>query len=119
MILFSSITTYSQCLDCQTYTPKTPITYSVNQLNCGQCTYTVYYSECATQPGSFLIDKIQASPSNLPCCQGTAVNNPIVSGMILDEGANQIAQANGGTVTIYTPSRLLAMDRYCWTRRHS
>lgn len=105
LALFSSVSSFSQCLDCQDYSPELQITYSVNQLNCGTCTYTVFYKECQTQPGKFLISKIEASPSNLPCCQGTAVNNPIVSGMILDEAANQIA--NEATVTIYTPSR-------CW-----
>lgn len=81
------------------------ITYTVNQVNCGLCTYTVYFEEGC--PGTFIIREIRASSSNLPCCQGTAINNPIVSGYILDEAANRIAQQNGGTATIYTPS-------ICW-----
>jgi len=81
------------------------ISYTVNQPNCGICTYTVYYEEGC--PGTFIIREIRASSSNPPCCQGTAINDPIVSGYILDEAANQIAQQNGGTAIIYTPSR-------CW-----
>lgn len=54
-----------------------------------------------------IIREIQASSSNPPCCQGTAINDPIVSGYILDKAADTIAQQNGGTAIIYTPSR-------CW-----
>jgi len=45
--------------------------------------------------------------SHSSCCSGTAINDPIVSGYILDDAANQIAQQNGGTAIIYTPS-------ICW-----
>ncbi len=82
---------------------KTPITYSVVQPTCGTCFYDVYYSECIINGNSiFIIDSIHAKSTNPPCCQGTATNDPIVSGFILQEAARLI---NPGGV--YTPSR-------CW-----
>jgi hypothetical protein len=110
LLLFSLINifySYSQCLDCQYFEIKEPITYQVNQPNCGTCSYTVFYRACNSIQGSFLIDSIRASSSNPSCCQGTAINDPIVSGFILDKAADTIAQQNGGIVIIYTSSR-------CW-----
>lgn len=98
---------YGQCLDCAIYGQTQEITYTVNQINCGICAYTVKYRECQSDPGKFMIDSIKALNNNPPCCQGTAINDPMVSGYILDEAANQIAQQVGGTITIYTPSK-------CW-----
>lgn len=77
------------CYPCSEASQQT-ITYTVNQVNCGLCTYTVYCEEGC--PVTFILREIRASSSNPPCCQGTAINDPIVSGYLLDEAANQIAQ---------------------------
>jgi hypothetical protein len=82
LLLFSLINifySYSQCLDCQNFEIKEPITYQVNQPNCGTCSYTVFYRACISIPGSFLIDSIRADYNNPSCCQGTAINDPMVS----------------------------------------
>ena len=106
-LIISSTVAYSQspCYPCPPSNSEMSITYTVSQINCGSCTYTVFYEEGC--PGTFLIKRIVADNSNPTCCQGTAINDPMVSGYILDEAANQIAQQVGGTITIYTPSK-------CW-----
>lgn len=111
IFVLSMYTLFSQapCYPCPDAFPQ-PITYTVNQINCGLCTYTVYFEEGC--PGTFIIKEIRASSSNPPCCLGTAINDPIVSGYILDEAANQIVQQNGGTATIYTPSRCWQWEGY-------
>ncbi len=88
-----------------------PITYSVFHARCNlTCTYTVFYSECIINNVSiFLIDSIQADGNNDPCCQGTATNDPMVAGYILDEAGRLISLTGIGsdTINVYTPSR-------CW-----
>ena len=116
MIVFNIIESYSGCFNdtCVggTSIDNLTITYSVNQPNCGACTYTVNYGKCFISGTSvFLINSISADPNNPTCCQGTAVNDPIVSGYILDEAARLISLTGTGSpdnkYKIYTPSR-------CW-----
>ncbi len=106
IIVLSSTSLFSQCYECTGQETTNTITYSVPQVGCGQCEYTVTYKQCSTS-SSILIESIESSASNPVCCQGTAINDPMVSGYILDEAANQIALVVGGTLTIYTPSK-------CW-----
>ena len=107
ILLVSSTIVYSQphCYPCPIGNPEMNITYTVSQINCGSCTYTVFYEEGC--PGIFLIKRIVADNSNPPCCQGTAINDPIVSGYILDAAADTIAAGTIDSIWIYTPSR-------CW-----
>ena len=118
LIIFASITkSYSQpgCfLDtCEGNSESMPpITYQVNQVGCGTCTYTVNYSVCYQDGVSFfLINSIAADITNPPCCFGTAQNDPIISGYILEEAARLISLTGTGSpnnrYSIYTPSR-------CW-----
>ncbi len=81
--------------------------YTVDHKRCGNCTYTVFFRECIQNGNSvILIDSIVASPSNPECCQGTAINDPIVSGYILEEAAKQAAESGVGiTRSVYTPSK--------------
>lgn len=112
LILLSISASYSNedCFpDCEKVS-KTPITYSVVQPTCGVCSYKVFYSECIISGKSvFLIDSIQAITSNPTCCQGTAVNDPIVSGFILIEAGRVISLTGVGSspFSVFTPSR-------CW-----
>ncbi len=114
LITISTLTAFSQpgCFpdDCDNVA-QAPITYSVFHPSCNlTCTYTVFYSECIIENVStFLIDSVAASPYNDPCCQGTATNDPMVAGYILDEAGRLISLTGIGsdTINVYTPSR-------CW-----
>ncbi len=75
-----------------------------------ECRYTVFFTQCVIEnEATFLVDSIRAYPDNDPCCQGTATNDPMITGYIL-ESAARIVSAHGygdDTVSVYTPSR-------CW-----
>lgn len=80
IFMLNIILIYGQCLNCTIYGQTNEIQYTVNQINCGICQYKVKYRECQSDPGKFIIDSIMAFNSNPPCCLGTAINDPIVSG---------------------------------------
>jgi hypothetical protein len=113
LILLSISVSYSNHPDCFPDCDKIsrpPITYSVDHFDCGTCFYDVYYQECIINGiSTFLIDSVLAHNTNLECCQGTATNNPVVSGYILDEAGLQISLTGVGadSFSVYTPSR-------CW-----
>jgi hypothetical protein len=119
MLAFSIIKADAQCFEsiCNggPSIDNLTITYSVNHPNCGECVYTVNYKSCLVNGVStFLINSISADPNNPTCCQGTAVNDPIVSGYILDEAARLISLTGTGApdnqYNVYTPSRCWAWE---------
>jgi len=109
LILVSVFTLYCEekpvCPFCATYTGPFSISFSVAQTGCGTCNYEVVYKMCIVE-SVILIDYISADATNAPCCFGTAANDPIVSGFILD-AAGQAIRNNHQSLDIYTPSN-------CW-----
>jgi len=104
-----NINVFSECFPDCAKVAKPPIVYSVVQPYChATCFYTVYYSECIINGKSyFLIDSIGGHSTNHPCCQGTAVNDPIVSGFILTEAGRLISLTGIGSspFSVFTPSK--------------